>query len=710
MGGNVKPKLKTIINGVLGQTKLRSGLDEQGQSIVIVALFFFLVFIVFAALSVDGTILYLRRRQLQNIADAAALVAAEELSQTQNTTVAYQKAINSIAGNKGRIEWYSTNPTTPNPPSTNVGSGVDLTMGIEITNACEVRVALRWSDLSTYFAQFLGRHSLQAGAKARASCNRAGGLMPIAVKRFGDEFDTYPGTGTPPNTKKSSTIYCDDCNTRLPLPGQGNSKAFEFLRPATSDLDVITTWPTGTLMYQSPPSPEHADLASGKPGREYFILGAGVNPNVGTTSYGGWVNLDIRHVSSPPREYYNGVTVGSNTNTLKDLGEYYIRRGYCCDIPAPGDEVAMLSGVSADFAAKAFQETYNIGDVVAVIIYNGTVYHSPNLGMTGSPSYQHTRPTTTTVAALDSAAITYTIRLEAQDGFTSSPQGLSMNVEGLEGFANWSLSPSNSPTVPAYPGGPDVRYLTLHITPTAQTTVTTVGTTTVTTTHVITGSRTVYVSAKDNKLGGTHIIRYWAGVVSVGDKDNTGTDRDLPAITAIPTNTELNFPFQTVEQGKQASYSIHLDLWGGAPNQPATITFLGAKDDVQSFGSSLPTGFTWVSAPPWTDSSVQANKHPGATIQANIKVADSAAANRINELTFLTSAGTMTQTFKLYIQVVPPSTTDPEDYVQILGYAALEVMAYPSINSVRGRIVSELRDHPSKMRFGLRARLIPWDL
>jgi hypothetical protein len=230
--------------------------------------------------------------------------------------------------------------------------------------------------------------------------------------------------------------------------------------------------------------------------------------------------------------------------------------------------------------------------------------------------------------------------------------------------------------------------------------VTTVGTTTVTTTQVITGSRVVYVSAKDNKLGGTNIIRYWAGVITVGDKDSTGTDRDLPAITAIPNDTELNFPFQTVEQGKQASYSIDLDLWGGAPNQAATITFLG----------SLPTGFTWVSAPPWTDSSVLANKHPGATIQANIKVADTAAANQINELTFLTSAGSMTQTFKLYIQVVPPSTVNPEDYVQILGYAALEVMAYPSVNSVRGRIVSELRDHPSKMRFGLRARLIPWDL
>jgi hypothetical protein len=279
-----------------------------------------------------------------------------------------------------------------------------------------------------------------------------------------------------------------------------------------------------------------------------------------------------------------------------------------------------------------------------------------------------------------------------------------MNVEGLDGFANWSLSPTSSPVVPAYPGGPDVRYLTLHITPTAQSKVTVVGTTTVTTTYVITGTRMFYLSAKDDKLGGTDIIRYWAGIVTVGDNVG-GTDRDLPAVTALPTNTEQNYPFQTVEHGNQATYSIDLDLWGGAGNQAVTVSFLGAK----GFGSSLPTGFTWVSAPPWTDTSVQANKHPGGNAQVKIKVEDTAVPNRIEELTFLTSADVMTQTFKLYIQVVPAKTTATMDYVQILGYAALEVMAYPSVNSVRGRIVSELMTDPSELKYGLRARLIPWE-
>ena len=61
---------------------------EEGQSIIIVALFFFFAFLVFAALSVDGSIIYLRRRQLQNMADAAALTAAEYLSKDKDEAIA----------------------------------------------------------------------------------------------------------------------------------------------------------------------------------------------------------------------------------------------------------------------------------------------------------------------------------------------------------------------------------------------------------------------------------------------------------------------------------------------------------------------------------------------------------------------------------------------------------------------------------------------
>ncbi len=316
--------------------------SENGQSIVIVAIFFFFAFLALAALAVDGTMIYLRRRQLQNMADSAALAAAQQLSQARNEAEAYQIAMDSIAENGGRVEWYST-LTAANPISTNVGSGMKLIQGIEITNRCHVRVALRWSDMGTYFTQFLGREHLQVGAQAHASCSKAGGLVPIAVKRFGDERDWNMKLTKVGDAK----VYCEGCDTRKKLPGpppQGKGKSTEFLRPESSAeeyRDTIKVWPPGHLMYKSPP--DHADKGKGKPGREYWMLGGGVVPNVGSVAYAGLVNLDIRHVAAPPVEYYNGVGPATQSNTLKDLAESYIRRGYCCDIPKPGHQVAIAS-------------------------------------------------------------------------------------------------------------------------------------------------------------------------------------------------------------------------------------------------------------------------------------------------------------------------------------------------------------------------------
>jgi len=668
--------------------------NEKGQSVVIVALFFFFAFLAFAALAVDGTIIYLHRRDLQNIADAAALAAATQLSQNKDEPAAYQTAMDSIEENGGRIEWYSTSDP-PDPPNSNVGSGLDLTAGIQISNACDVRVALRWSDVGTYFAQFIGRKMLQVGARAHAGCNRAGGLQPIAVKRFGDERDWNPDL----TNVNGASVYCDDCNPQQSLVGQGLGNVNDFLRPIISDTDVITQWPgwpIGLEMYQSPAP--HADLASGAPGRQHFIVGSGTDPNVGATSYAGLVNLDIRHVSSPPVEYYNGVDPGTQSNVLKDLGEYYIRRGYCCDIPKPGDQVAVYNGGSTAFAAQAFQETYAISDVVAVIIYNGYVYNTPNLAMTGDdPNYQATYPTTATVA---SSPLTYTLSFEAENGFQSAAGGLNLAVEGLEGFADWSFLPTSAPVLGR--NGIDESTITLTVTPTT----TGVGTTT----QVITGTRMFYVSSIDNNAGGTGIRRYWAGIATIGDTI-TGTQRDLPAVTCTPTNSDLNYPFVSVVKGQQAKYQIDLDLWAGAAEQLVTVS--------PPVTYSLPTGFSWVTAPPWTKTTKD-NKHPGSFFSLNLKTDDTAVAGAVPyQIPLIVSAGGMEpQTCNLYILVEEAQTTVNE-YVEILGYAALEVTGYYNntnpvgegqpANAVRGRIVSELWGDPSQLTYGLRARLIPWD-
>jgi hypothetical protein len=129
-----------------------------------------------------------------------------------------------------------------------------------------------------------------------------------------------------------------------------------------------------------------------------------------------------------------------------------------------------------------------------------------------------------------------------------------------------------------------------------------------------------------------------------------------------------------------------------------------------------------VSAPPWT-TNTKSNKHPGASFNLKFKVEDTATPNLIYTIPVtVTATGMDTQTFNLYVLVEQAQTT-VTDYVEILGYAAMEITGYynsnklidpndpspPAANAVRGRIVSELWDDPSQLTYGLRARLIPWD-
>jgi hypothetical protein len=138
---------------------------------------------------------------------------------------------------------------------------------------------------------------------------------------------------------------------------------------------------------------------------------------------------------------------------------------------------------------------------------------------------------------------------------------------------------------------------------------------------------------------------------------------------------------------------------------------------------TLPAGFSWgTPSPPWTKSGVKWNNHPGASLNIKIKVDSTATSSPVPYTIPLTvsAPGMSPQTFNLYVLVEEAQTT-VKDYLEILGYAALEVTGYYNstnlidptnptpANAVRGRIVSELMDDPSKLTYGLRARLIPWE-
>jgi hypothetical protein len=194
----------------------------------------------------------------------------------------------------------------------------------------------------------------------------------------------------------------------------------------------------------------------------------------------------------------------------------------------------------------------------------------------------------------------------------------------------------------------------------------------------------------------------------VGDTDENGVQRDLAAVTGTPTTPNQTYPFVSVVKGQQAKYQIQLDLWGVASNKSVTVS-----------AGALPTGFEWVSAPPWTVLT-QYNKHAGAGLTINFRVNDTATAGGTPYVIPLTvsAAGMTPQTFNLYV-IVEEAQTTVTKYVEILGYAAFEITGYYNssnpvgpgqpANAVRGRIVSQMMSDPSDLILGLRARLIPWN-
>ncbi len=100
--------------------------------------------------------------------------------------------------------------------------------------------------------------------------------------------------------------------------------------------------------------------------------------------------LDIRNFqSTTSRVYYNGITAGTNDNTLKDIQGAYIVDGYPgpafppVTTPAdPNDQVAVISGNSSAMVLGNFAQVYTAGDRLLLAVYNGTVMEIPDFSIT----------------------------------------------------------------------------------------------------------------------------------------------------------------------------------------------------------------------------------------------------------------------------------------------------------------------------------------
>ncbi|MEO8520274.1 MAG: hypothetical protein ABI603_02860, partial [Acidobacteriota bacterium] len=226
-------------------------------------------------------------------------------------------------------------PVTPVYASGHAGDATYLLNGIllpgrDTNTGRSIRVAVQ-NTLGYTFGRVVGLDQNTIGGQAQVASN--GSALPIAVRHFINAPGPTVGAISP----------CD-----------GDTSDFQDL-VATADTACLGTETNDSL--RTDPSPG-MDFDASNPNNDpshhgpiIQLVGQGAQSS-NTSSFRGFVALDIRNFqSSSSNVFYNGVTAGTNANTLADKEAGWIADGYpgpdfppVTSPPDPDDQIAILDG------------------------------------------------------------------------------------------------------------------------------------------------------------------------------------------------------------------------------------------------------------------------------------------------------------------------------------------------------------------------------
>lgn len=355
-----------------GHRGRNAGSRQRGQVLVIFALG--LVALLGAAgIAFDAGRFLMERRSLQNAADAAALAAANSLIRGATNEAAEAEARAILAQNLANGPNGIVAPLPPSSPvfsAGNAGDPAELVNGIVISGG-DVRVAIQ-NTVPFTFGRAVGMVDSVIGARARVRLQ--GDLLPIAVRRYINMPGPNAGATAPCSlgtgmfvdvfaTESTSCLGTDTDPTLRAVPNPG--AAFNVAAPGSD--------PTN-----------HGPIIE--------ILGQGAQPN-GGADFRGFVALDIRNFAAFNTQiYYNGVTSGTQPNTLKSMEAAWITAGGypgpmfppATTPPDPNDQVAIMSGNTTGIAIDAMNARFRPGDEILVAVYPGQVMAIPDFTL-GTP-------------------------------------------------------------------------------------------------------------------------------------------------------------------------------------------------------------------------------------------------------------------------------------------------------------------------------------
>jgi hypothetical protein len=602
------------------------------------------------------------QRHVQTAADAAALAACRALidgasdgaAATEARTVAGINLERSPAGASAVIAADLARVYEDG----HAGDPSYLTSGI-IVSGTSVRVAIS-STVETALARVVGIPTLDSSARAR--CTLQGGpAVPIVARRY----DGAPG------------------------PGGGFT---DFLATeATSTTGAVdTTYPWG--YGGRTPASEAA------PGPLFDLYGPGAKA-ANDSSFRGFVALDVRNFeSTTSRVYYNGVTAGTNVQTLKNRHGDYIVDGY----PGPGfppvtspadpdDQVAIFNGNDTSMVVHNFDDVYAVGDRVLLAVYSGTVMQIPDFAITP--------PVAFTLASTAGPVNGPNFSVTRNDAFSST---VTLHMHGdaaasAIGYPAWDILPDPPVSPPAAGDMNQPTWSTDVFIPAKNGT--TVSTSGIRTNAVPAGIYTVWLEGHSGnpyfqtrryavpvKVGGA--VRDF----SLGNSTVSATIAAMGGTAAIPVyvSTTTSNSTKWGATGSAVTLGVDAGSFTDCSLNPATI---GAGQLTFSTSSVTPSSSGSGALSTLTINSV--GLAPGCyrfNVRAHGTNGDGQPVVHIQPITFTVA-----------------TSASSGSYVDVIGFGVFQITDINS-NAISGQAVSGIYPDPSdqNLRRAQRARLQPW--
>ncbi len=626
----------------------------RGQVLVLFALSMVAI-MAGAGLAFDVGRFYSEKRFLQNAADAGALAVANALIRGLSNSAAEAEgrdvlARNLLASPTGTIASVAL---TPQYASGHAGEPSYLDSGILISGG-EVRVAVK-SDVTYTFGRVIGLGSATIGGRAKVKT--VGDLLPIAVRHYINAPGPYAGAVTPcdgnPNhfqdLVSTANTSCLGSSTDASLRSTPNpGAAFD---PATPDSDPVNHGPIIAL------------------------VGQGASPSNGV-SFRGFVALDIRNFqyqSPPSNVFYNGVTSGTNANTLKALEAGWVATGYpgpdfppATSPPDPNDQIGIIDGNSSGVVVDAINQRYDPGAEILAAVYSGTVQSIPDF------SYTVARTATINTNQNRDGAITMNVTKNAS--FTG--------VVTTSAFADWGDA--------ANPYGTTLAPMTFSPSPLSPN-----GTVTWTTFQTSGAPQGVYtVWVQGHSSDPVLLDHYYPVGIAIGSVNRDFTTGSGATIFITSTGGTGAATLSVSTPNMNGTYfggTVALSLEGGADS-------LGV----------LPAGIGAISVTP---SSITLNKGTAQTVTVTVNggTLGPGVYSLTLRVTGINGAGQpVTRLVPITVAIATASTTN--DYVDILGFTTFRITSMDS-NAVYGYAISGVYPdmNDPALRRGQVARLVPWD-